>query len=38
MQEPIPTCVVWDKRNQNPLIRLFAETLLQKLGGGRQLD
>ncbi len=39
MQEPIPTCVVWDKRNQNPLIRLFAETLLQELGRqGRQLD
>ena len=38
MQEPIPTCVVWDKRNQNPLIRLFAETMLQDLGGGRRLD
>lgn len=38
MQEPIPVCLVWDKRNQNPLIRLFAETLLQELGGGRRLD
>ena len=38
MQERIPTCVVWDKRNQNPLIRLFAETVLYDLGGGRRLD
>ena len=38
MQETIPTCLVWDKRNQNPLIRLFAETMLQELGGGRRLD
>lgn len=38
MQEPIPTCVVWDKRNQNPLIRLFAETMLWELGGGRKPD
>lgn len=38
MQEPIPVCLVWDKRNQNPLIRLFAETMLQELGDGRRLD
>ena len=38
MQEPIPVCLVWDKRNQNPLIRLFAETLLQELGDGRRLN
>ncbi len=38
MQETIPSCVVWNKRNQNPLIRLFAETMLYELGGGKRLD
>lgn len=32
MDEKIPVCVVWDKRNQNPLIHLFAETMLLELG------
>ena len=32
MEEPIPICVVWDKRNPNPLIRLFAEAMLREFG------
>ena len=32
MEEPIPTCVVWDKRNPNPLIRLFVEAMLREFG------
>lgn len=38
LRETIPSCVVWSKRNQNPLIRLFAETMLYELGGGKRLD
>lgn len=32
LEEPIPVCVVWHRRNQNPLIRLFAEVMREALG------
>ena len=31
LEESIPVCVVWHRRNQNPLIRLFAEVMSQQL-------
>ena len=34
LEDPIPICIVWNKRNQNPLIRLFTEVMLQELGEG----
>ena len=32
LEEPIPVCAVWHRRNQNPLIRLFAEVMGEALG------
>ena len=32
LEEPIPVCAVWHRRNQNPLIRLFAEVMRSSLG------
>ena len=31
LEDGIPICAVWHKRNQNPLIRLFAEMMTQTL-------
>ena len=31
LEDGIPICAVWHKRNQNPLIRLFAEMMTQAL-------
>lgn len=31
LEEQIPVCIVWNKRNQNPLIRLFGEVLTDSL-------
>lgn len=31
LEDEIPVCMVWNKRNQNPLIRLFAEVVMQAL-------
>jgi DNA-binding transcriptional LysR family regulator len=28
LEDDIPICIVWNQRNQNPLIHLFAETML----------
>lgn len=33
LDDQIPICIVWDRRNQNPLIRLFAEAMTQELDG-----
>lgn len=34
LEDGIPICAVWHKRNQNPLIRLFAEMMTQALQKG----
>ena len=31
LDDAIPICIVWQSRNQNPLIRLFAETVAEAL-------
>lgn len=31
LEDPIPVCAVWHKRNQNPLIRLFVEVMTREL-------
>lgn len=31
LEDQIPICVAWNKKNQNPLIHLFAETMLREL-------
>ena len=29
LEDDIPICVLWDQHNQNPLIRLFADTMTE---------
>lgn len=36
LNDVIPICIVWHSRNQNPLIRLFADTVTQVLREERQ--
>lgn len=32
LEDHIPICVVWSQRNQNPLIRLFADSMIESMG------
>jgi DNA-binding transcriptional LysR family regulator len=32
LEDNIPICVLWDQRNQNPLIRLFADSMVELMG------
>ena len=36
LNDVIPICIVWHSRNQNPLIRLFADTVTRALQEERQ--
>lgn len=38
LDDRIPICIVWKRANQNPLIRLFAEVMLQAFSAARGED